>query len=203
MAYKKKNKGATLVVNQEDNILNFTGTYFNKWVSHRADLKENKTKIIVGYNNHVTDVMKPVKWRDKWLQDRYIHFEQEFDNKLWCINFDAYGIQIHYTQEIDGVHIGEDYRNINKAKFMGKLVSKLNNYLKQEKDNAIILHPKAEGNNTKLYMIRPDILPSCFKTAAEENKYLRMDTTQESYEYAQNIYETTQGKEPDFDDLPF
>ena len=192
MAYKKEKRGATLVVNQENNILIFTGTYFNKWVSHKVDLKESKTKITVGYHNHVTDVMKPVKWRDRWLQNRYIQFEQKFDNKLWYINFDAHGIQVHYTEEINGIHIGEDYKNINKAKFIGKLVSNLNSYLKQEKDNAIILHPKAEGNNTKLYMIRPDILPSCFKTA-----------TQESYEYAQNIFEVTQGIEPDFDDLPF
>ena len=160
MAYKKEKRGATLVVNQYGNCLSVVGNYFNKYVHHDIDLNEKKTKIVTGTQTYQFGD-KPVVWRDKWLQNRFINCKQQIDNKLWFIDFNAYGYQVSFTEEVNDIDIGDDYWNIKKCQFLGKVVSRLNKYLKQEKDNAIILHPDAEGQNDKMLMVRPDVLVSC------------------------------------------
>jgi len=200
MAYKKKNRGASLVVNQFDNQLNIAGNYFNKWVHHEINLDEKKTKIVTGTQQYQY-VDKPVVWRDKWLKTRFINCKQQIDNKLWFIDFNAYGYQVSFTEHIDGVDIGNDYWNIKKCQFLGKVVSKLNSYLKQEKDNAIVLHPDAYGHK-KMHMVRPEVLVSCIEAVKGEFPYI-LKLKEESYEYAQNIFDVTQGKEPELEDLPF
>ena len=200
MAYKKKNRGAGLVVNQTGNELNFTGNYFNKFVHHQINLDEKKTKIVTGTHKYEM-YDKPVVWRDKWLNTRFINCKQIVDSQLWFIDFNAQGYQVSFTEHIDGVDIGDDYWNIKNCQFLGKVVSKLNSYLKQEKDNAIVLHPDAYGHN-KMHMIRPDVLVSCIEAVKEEFPYI-LKSREESYEYAQNIFEVTQGKEPELEDLPF
>ena len=201
MAYKKKNRGASLVVNQFDNQLNIVGNYFNKWVHHEINLDEKKTKIVTGTQTYQL-YDKPVVWRDKWLKTRFINCKQQIDNKLWFIEFNAYGYQVSFTEHIDGVDIGDDYWNIKKCQFLGKVVSKFNSYLKQEKDNAIVLHPDAEGHNDKMHMVRPEVLVSCIESVKEEFPHM-LKSRRELCEHAQNIFEVTQGREPELDDLPF
>ena len=167
MAYKKKNRGASLVVNQFDNQLNIVGNYFNKWVHHEINLDEKKTKIVTGTQTYQL-YDKPVVWRDKWLQSRFINCKQK----------------------------------IKKCQFLGKVVSKFNSYLKQEKDNAIVLHPDAEGHNDKMHMVRPEVLVSCIESVKEEFPHM-LKSRRELCEHAQNIFEVTQGREPELDDLPF
>tara|TARA_R110002012_G_scaffold5109_4_gene23245 strand:- start:196 stop:801 length:606 start_codon:yes stop_codon:yes gene_type:complete len=201
MAYKKKNRGAALIVIQTGNELNFTGNYFNKWVHHQVNLDEKKTKIVTGTYKY-EDMDKPVVWRDNWLQHRYINFKQTVDNQLWFIDFNANGYEVSFTKHINGIDIGDDYWNIKKCQFLGKVVSNFNSYLKQNKNNAIVLHPEDKGVNAKRYIVKPEVLVSCIKAVNEEFPYTPR-SREESYEYAQNVFEVTQGREPELDDLPF
>ena len=202
MAYKKEKRGATLVVNQYGNCLSVVGNYFNKYVHHEIDLNEKKTKIVTGTHKYQY-VDKPVVWRDKWLQNRFINCKQQIDNKLWFIDFNAYGYQVSFTEEVNGIDIGDDYWNIKKCQFLGKVVSRLNKYLKQEKDNAIVLHPDAEGYNDKMLMVRPDVLISCIESVNKEFPYV-LKSREESYEYAVSTFkESSHVNESKLDDLPF
>ena len=198
MAYKKEKKGASLVVNHFGNQLNVVGNYFNKWVHHEINLDEKKTKIITGTSKYQL-VDKPVVWRNKWLKSRFINCKQHIGAQLWFVDFNPYGYQISFTEEVDGIVIGDDYWNIKKCQWLGKIVSRLNQYLKQEKENTIVLHP--HGNGTR-YMIKPEVLISCIKSVNKEFPYI-LKSRAESYEHAQNIFEATQGREPELDDLPF
>ena len=58
---------------------------------------------------------KPVVWRDKWLKTRFINCKQQIDNKLWFIDFNAYGYQVSFTEEVNGVDIG-DYKRLEQIK---------------------------------------------------------------------------------------
>ena len=202
MAYKKEKRGATLVVNQYGNCLSVIGNYFNKYVHHEIDLNEKKTKIVTGTHKYeIYD--KPVVWRDKWLQHRFINCKQQIDNKLWFIDFNAYGYQVSFTEEVNGIDIGDDYWNIKKCQFLGKVVSRFNQYLKQEKDNAIVLHPDAKEHNDKMLMVRPEVLVSCIESVNKEFPYI-LKSREESYEYAVNVFkEGSHVDEPELDDLPF
>ena len=53
-----------------------------------------------------------------------------------------------------------------------------------------------------MHMVRPEVLVSCIEAVKEEFPYI-LKSREESYEYAQNIFEVTQGKEPELEDLPF
>ncbi len=198
MAYKKEKRGASLVVNHFDNQLNIVGNYFNKWVHHEINLDEKKTKIVTGTQKYQY-LDKPVVWRDKWLKSKFINCKQQIDNQLWFVDFNAYGYQVSFTEEFDGIHIGDDYWNIKKCQFLGKIVSRLNQYLKQEKDNAIVLHPDAKETRC---MIKPEVLVSCIESVNKDFPYT-LKSRRESYEHAENIFEVTQGREPELDDLPF
>ncbi len=198
MAYKKEKRGASLVVNQFGNQLSIVGSYFNKWVHHEVNLDEKKTKIITGTHKYQY-VDKPVVWRDKWLNSRFINCKQQIGTQLWFVDFNPYGYQISFTEEVDGIDIGNDYWNIKKCQFLGKVVSRLNQYLKQEKDNTIVIHPETKETR---YMIKPEVLISCIESVNKEFPYM-LKSGRESYEHAQNIFEVTQGREPELDDLPF
>ena len=202
MAYKKEKRGASLVVNHFGNQLNIVGNYFNKYVHHEVDLDEKKTKIVTGTQKYQY-IDKPVVWRDKWLQNRFINCKQQIGAQLWFVDFNPYGYQISFTEEVDGIVIGDDYWNIKKCQWLGKMVSRLNQYLKQEKENTIVIHPDAEWPNDKRYMLKPEILISCIESVNKEFPYI-LKSREESYEYAQKRYfEITEGKEPELDDLPF
>tara|TARA_B100000900_G_scaffold408299_1_gene422349 strand:- start:2225 stop:2833 length:609 start_codon:yes stop_codon:yes gene_type:complete len=202
MAYKKEKKGATLVVNQMGNSeINVTGNYFNKYVHHQVKIKQNKTTINVGTHRYEYHD-KPVVWRDKWLKSRFINCKQQIGNQLWYINYSSLGYNITFTEEVNRIDIGDDFRNIKKCQWLGKIVSRLNQYFKQEKDNSIVLSPDAEGYNDKMYAVKPEILISCIESVNKDFPYLLL-TEQEAYEHAQNIFEVTQGREPELDDLPF
>ena len=198
MGYKKEKRGASLVMNLLGNQLNIVGNYFDKWVYHEINLDEKKTKIVTGTAKYQY-VDKPVVWRDKWLQHRFINCEQQIEHRLWFVDFNPYGYQVSFTEEVDRIEIGDDYWNIKKCQFLGKVVSRLNQYLKQEKDNAIVIHPDTKETR---YMIKPEVLISCIESVNKEFPYI-LKSREESYEYAQNIFEVTQGKEPELDDLPF
>ena len=200
MAYKKEKKGASLVVNHFGNQLNIIGNYFNKFVHHEVDLDEKKTKIVTGTQKYQY-IDKPVVWRDKWLQNRFINCKQQIGAQLWFVDFNAHGYQISFTEEVDSIDIGNDYWNIKKCQWLGKIVSRFNQYLKQEKDNAIVLSPDAYGHN-KMHMVKPEVLISCIESVNKEFPYI-LKSGRESYDHAQNIFEVTQGREPELDDLPF
>jgi len=203
MAYKKEKKGATLVVNQTGNMeINVTGNYFNRYVHHKVKFNEKKTEINVGTHRYeVYD--KPVVWRDKWLQGRFINCKQQIGNHLWYINYSSEGYNITFTEEVDRIDIGDDFRNIKKCQWLGKVVSRLNQYFKQEKDNSIVLSPDAEGYNDKMYAVKPEILISCIESVNKDFPYLLL-TEQEAYEHADNVYrEGAHVNEPELDDLPF
>ena len=51
--------------------------------------------------------------------------------------------------------------------------------------------------------LRPDVLISCIKAVTKEFPHLIVDTMQENYEYGMNIFDITQGKEPELENLPF
>tara|TARA_B100001287_G_C22681886_1_gene530937 strand:+ start:971 stop:1579 length:609 start_codon:yes stop_codon:yes gene_type:complete len=202
MAYKKEKKGATLVVNQSGNReINITGNYFNRYVHHKVKIKENKTEIHVGAHKY-TDYDKPIVWRAQWLKNRFINCRQKVGNCTWYINFTPSGYVVSFEEEVDRIDIGDDFKNIKKCQFLGKVMSRLNQYFKQEKDNAIVLSPYAEGPNDKMYSIKPEVLISCIDSVNKDFPYLLM-SEQEAYEHAQNIFEVTQGREPELDDLPF
>ena len=200
MAYKKEKRGASLVVNHFGNQLNIVGNYFNKYVHHEVDLDEKKTKIVTGTHKYQV-VDKPVVWRNKWLNSRFINCKQQIGAQLWFVDFNAHGYQISFTEEVDGIVIGNDYWNIKKCQWLGKIVSRFNQYLKQEKDNAIVLSPDAYGHN-KMHMVKPEVLISCIESVNKEFPYI-LKSGRESYDHAQNIFEVTQGREPELDDLPF
>jgi len=199
MAYKKEKRGASLVVNQLGNQLNIVGNYFDKWVYHEINLDEKKTKIITGTAKYQY-VDKPVVWRDKWLQHRLINCKQQIGAQLWFVDFNPYAYQISFTEEVDDIDIGNDYWNIKKCQWLGKIVSRLNQYLKQEKDNAIVLHPDTKETR---YMLKPEVLVSCIESVNKDFPYI-LKSREESYEHAQNIFkEGSHVDEPELDDLPF
>ena len=202
MAYKKEKKGATLVVNQMgNNEINITGNYFNRYVHYKVNLDEKKTEINVGIHRY-EPYDKPAVWKNKWLKTRFINCKQQIGSHLWYINYSAGGYNITFTEQVDRIDIGEDFKNIKKCQFLSKVASRLNQYLKQEKDNSIVLSPDAEGPNDKMYAVKPEVLISCIESVNKDFPYLLL-TEQESYEHAQNIFEVTQGREPELDDLPF
>ena len=202
--YKKKNRGATLIAQKLGNTIEITCSYFDKWVAHSANLDKNETKITVGYHKHPGIYGKAVKWRSEWLKTRFIDCNEKIDNMTWYININPHSAMINTEEIIPGIHIGEDFRNINKAKFVAKVASKLNSLLKQEKENVVRQHYDNIVNDdyTRL-SLEPGVLESCIKIVTEELPYLVIDKEQADYEYGINIFDISQGKEPELDDLPF
>ena len=204
MAYKKKNRGAQLVAQKEGNLLRFTCSYFDKWVMHEADLDKQQTEVNVGFHYYpIAYCNKPLKWMKNLLGNKFIDYTQEFDGAKWDIDLTSGGKRVIMKKVVPGIHIGDDFRNIVLGKFVSKVASSLSSYLKQEGLNAVVDHYDYDADSPRK-MLRPDILPSCINAVIEEFPHLDPNTDlNNQYEYAQNIFEVTQGKEPDLEDLPF
>ena len=200
--YKKKNRGATLTAQKLGNIIDITCSYFDKWVAHSADLDKNETKITVGYNKHPGIYGKAVKWKSEWLKTRFIDCNEKIDNMNWYININPHSTMINTEETISGIHIGEDFRNISKAKFVAKVASNLSSYLKQEGLDAVTQHPDYDADSPRK-MLRPDILPTCIDAVVKEFPHLDPNTDlNNQYEY-RNVVDISQGREPELEDLPF
>jgi hypothetical protein len=202
-AYKKKNRGAQLVAQKEGNLLRFTCSYYDKWVMHEADLDKQQTEVIVGFHSYPMQYSnKPLKWMKNLLGNQFIDYTQEFDGAKWDIDLTSGGKRVNMKKVVPGIHIGDDFRNINKARFVAKVASKLSSYLKQEGLNAIVHHYDADADSPRK-MLRPDILPTCINAVTEEFPYLDPNTDlNNQYEY-RNVFDISQGKEPELEDLPF
>ena len=203
MAYKKKNRGAQLIAQKEGNLLRFTCSYFDKWVMHEADLDKQETNVMVGFHYYPFQYsQKPLKWMQNLLGKQFIDYTQEFDGAKWDIDLTSGGKRVIMKKVVPGIHIGDDFRNIVLAKFVAKVASNLSSYLKQEGLDAVVQHPDDADSPRK--MLRPDILPTCIDAVVKEFPHLDPNTDlNNQYEYAQNIFEVTQGREPELEDLPF
>jgi hypothetical protein len=203
MAYKKKNRGASLVAQKEDNLLRFTCSYFDKWVMHEADLDRQETEVIVGFHYYPFQHQnKPLKWMKNLLGKQFIDYRQEFDGAKWDIDLTSSGKRVTMRKVIPGIHIGDDFRNINLGKFVAKVASNLSSYLKQEGLSAVVQHYDSVADSPRK-MLRPDILPTCIDAVVKEFPHLDPNTDlNNQYEY-RNVFDITQGREPDLEDLPF
>ena len=203
MGYKKKNKGAGLLVQKYDNLIEISCNYFDKWVTHSADLDKQETKIMVGYHNHPGINGKAVKWKSEWLKTKFIDNVQKVGNETWYISIDSYSARVNTERTVSGIHIGDDFRNIIKAKFVAKVASKINSYIKQERDLSIVPHYDNTDEDSVRMSLRPDVLISCIKAVTEEFPHLDPNTDlNNQYEY-RNVFDFVASKEPELEDLPF
>ena len=74
MAYRKRNKGAELSIRQDsNNTIDISTHYFNKSTYYDINLIEKATEITY-YIRKVAPGHKTVKWRENWLNNRFINF---------------------------------------------------------------------------------------------------------------------------------
>ena len=207
MAYKKKNRGAGLTVQKEGNLLRFSCTYFDKWVMHEAELDKQQTEVMVGFHYYPVQYNnKPLKWMKNLLGNQFIDYTQEFDGAKWDIDLTSGGKRVIMRKVIPGIHIGDDFRNINLGKFVAKVASNLSSYLKQEGLNAVVNYTDKYIDNdadSPRKMLRPDILPTCIEAVIKEFPYLDPNTDHNAVHDYRNVVDISQGKEPELDDLPF
>ena len=202
MAYKKKNRGAGLTVQKESNVLRFSCTYFDKWVMHEAELDKQQTEVMVGFHYYPVQYNnKPLKWMKNLLGNQFIDYTQEFDGAKWDIDLTSGGKRVIMRKVIPGIHIGDDFRNLNLAKFVAKVASNLSSYLKQEGLDAVVQHPDDADSPRK--MLRPDILPTCIAAVIKEFPYLDPNTDHNAVHDYRNVVDISQGREPELEDLPF
>ena len=201
--YKKKNKGAGLLVQKLDNVIEIGCNYFDKWVTHSADLDKNETKIMVGFHYYPIQYSnKPLRWMKNLLGNQFIDYTQEFDGAEWDIDLTSGGKRVIMKWVVPGIHIGDDFRNILLGKFVAKVASSLSSYLKQEGLSAVVQHYDSDADSPRK-MLRPDILPTCIDAVIKEYQHLDPNTNLNNlYEY-KNILDISQGREPELDDLPF
>jgi hypothetical protein len=203
MAYKKKNRGAGLTVQKESNVLRFSCTYFDKWVMHEAELDKQQTEVMVGFHYYPVQYNnKPLKWMENLLGNQFIDYTQEFDGAKWDIDLTSGGKRVIMRKVIPGIHIGDDFRNINLGKFVAKVASSLSSYLKQEGLDAVVQHPDYDVDSPRK-MLRPDILPTCIDAVVKEFPYLDPNTDHNAVHDYRNVVDISQGREPELDDLPF
>ena len=199
--YKKKNKGAQLIAQKEGNLLRFTCSYFDKWVMHEADLDKQQTEVMVGFHYYPVHY-KPLKWMKNLLGNQFIDYTQEFDGRKWDIDLVSSGKRVIMKKVVPGIHIGDDFRNINLAKFVAKVASNLSSYLKQEGLDAVVQHPDYDIDSPRK-MLRPDILPTCIDAVVKEFPYLDPNTDHNAVHDYRNVVDISQGREPELEDLPF
>jgi hypothetical protein len=207
MAYKKKNRGAGLTVRKEDNILTFMCSYFDKWVMHEVDLDKQQTEVMIGFHYYPVQ-SKPLKWMQNILGNQFIDYTQEFDGATWDIDLTNHGKKVIMKKTIPSILIGDDFRNINLAKFVAKVASNLSSYLKQEGLDAVVDHHSNLYHNTIVAdsprkMLRPDILPTCIEVVINEFPHLDPNIDHNAIHDYRNVVEITQGREPELEDLPF
>ena len=197
MAYRKRNKGAELSIRQDNNnALEISTHYFNKSTYYDINLKDKTTEITY-CTRKVASGHKPVKWRDDWLNNRFINFKLEYDNETWYGDISSYSFALSKKVKKDGIHIGNDFTNIQNCKFIDKVGSALNRLLKEAKDEAIIPHP--EDESSKGWTLAKEVLESCIDVTKESHPHLLPPNPDMGYDY-QHIVEVTQ---PHPEDLPF
>ena len=197
MAYRKRNKGAELSVRQDsNNTIDISTHYYNKSTYFDINLKDKTTEITY-CTRKVASGHKPVKWRDNWLNNRFINFKLEYDNETWYGDISSYSFALSKKVKKDGIHIGNDFSNIQHCKFIDKVGSALNSLLKEAKDEAIIPHP--EDESSKGWTLAKEVLESCIDVTKESHPHLLPPNPDMGYDY-QHIVEVTQ---PHPEDLPF
>lgn len=170
MAYQKKNRGARLTVRKEGNILTFMCNYFDKWAMHEVNLDKQQTEVMVGFHYYPAR-FKPLKWMQNILGNQFINYTQEFDGAIWDIDLTNSSKKVTMKKTIPSILIGDDFRNINLAKFVAKVASNLSSYLKQEGLDAVVNYYDNDADSPRK-MLRPDILPSCIDAVIEEFPHL-------------------------------
>ena len=197
MAYRKRNKGAELSVRQDsNNTIDISTHYYNKSTYFDINLKDKTTEITY-CTRKVASGHKPVKWRENWLGSRFINFELEYDNETWYGDITSYSFTLSKKVKKDGIHIGNDFSNIQHCKFIDKVGSALNSLLKQAKDEAIIPHP--EDESSPRWTLAKEVLESCIDVTKESHPHLLPPNYDLGYDYM-NIVEVTQDQP---EDLPF
>ena len=74
MAYRKRNKGAELSIRHDStNTIDISTHYYNKSTYYDINLKDKTTEITYCARK-VPSGHKPVKWRENWLNNRFINF---------------------------------------------------------------------------------------------------------------------------------
>lgn len=196
MAYRKRNKGAELSIRQDNNsALEISTHYFNKSTYYDINLKDKTTEITY-CTRKVASGHKPVKWRENWLGSRFINFELDYDNETWYGDITSYSFNLSKKVKKDGIHIGNDFSNIQHCKFIDKVGSALNSLLKEAKDEAIVLHPESESMR---WTLAKEVLESCIDVTKECHPHLLPPNPDMGYDYM-NIVEVTQDHP---EDLPF
>tara|TARA_S200002703_G_scaffold29512_1_gene25408 strand:- start:6819 stop:7430 length:612 start_codon:yes stop_codon:yes gene_type:complete len=200
MAYRKRNKGAELSIRQDsNNTIDISTHYYNKSAYYDIDLKDKTTEITY-CTRKVTPGHKTVKWRENWLGNRFINFELDYNNETWYGDISSYSFALSKKVKKDGIHIGNDFTNIQHCKFIDKVGSALNSLLKQAKDEAIIPHPENEYDKRPLrWTLAKEVLESCIDVTAESHPHLLPVDPNTGYEYT-NILDIVQ---PEREDLPF
>ena len=197
MAYRKKNKGAELIIRQDsNNTIDITTHYYNKSTYYDIDLKDKTTEITY-CTRKVAPGHKTVKWRENWLGNRFINFELKYDNESWHGDITSYSFTLATKVRKDGIHIGNDFSNIQHCKFIDKVGSALNSLLKQAKDEAIVPHPEDEGSLR--WTLAKEVLESCIDVTRESHPHLLPPNPDMGYDYM-NIVEVIQSHS---EDLPF
>ena len=197
MAYRKRNKGAELIIRQDsNNTIDITTHYYNKSTYYDIDLKDKTTEITY-CTRKVAPGHKTVKWRENWLGNRFINFELKYNNETWFGDITSYSFNLSTKVRKDGIHIGNDFSNIQHCKFIDKVGSALNSLLKEAKDEAIIPHPEDEGSPR--WTLAKEVLESCIDVTRESHPHLLPPNPDMGYDYM-NIVEVIQSHS---EDLPF
>ena len=200
MAYRKRNKGAELSIRQDSNRqLEISTHYYNKSAYYDIDLKNKTTKITYS-TRKVASGHKTVKWRENWLGNRFVNFELKYNNETWYGDITLYSFTLSKIVNKNGIHIGNDFSNIQHCKFIDKVGSALNSLLKEAKDEAIIPHPENEYDKHPMrWALAKEVLESCIDVTAETYPHLLPPNPNDGYERT-HIVDILQ---PEQEDLPF
>ena len=200
MAYRKRNKGAELSIRQDNNTtLEISTHYFNKSTYYDINLIDKTTEITY-CTRKVASGLKTVKWRENWLGNRFVNFELDYDNETWYGDITSYSFTLSKKVKKDGIHIGNDFSNIQHCKFIDKVGSALNSLLKEAKDEAIIAHPENEYDKRSLrWTLAKEVLESCIDVTTETYPHLLPPNPNQGYERT-HIVDILQ---PEQEDLPF
>ena len=201
MAYRKRNKGAELSIRQDNNnTIDISTHYYNKSVYYDINLKDKTTEITY-CTRKVAPGHRTVKWRENWLLSRFINFELDYDNETWYGDITPYSFNLSKKVKKDGIHIGNDFSNIQHCKFIDKVGSALNRLLKEAKDEAIVPHPQHEYDQPAMrWTLAKEVLESCIDVTKESHPHLLPPNPDMGYDY-QHIVEVTGDIEQI--DLPF
>jgi len=201
MAYRKRNKGAELSIRQDsNNTIDISTHYYNKSTYYDINLKDKTTEVTY-CTRKVAPGHKTVKWRENWLNNRFINFELDYNNETWYGDITPYSFNLSKKVKKDGIHIGNDFTNIQHCKFIDKVGSALNSLLKEAKDEAIVPHPENEYDKHPMrWTLAKEVLESCIDVTAESHPHLLPVNPNTGYEYTHTL-DITENVETE--DLPF